>query len=41
MIALNITPDLDIPEIKQVLAHGEDEGWWSYEEGCVGGAWVQ
>jgi hypothetical protein len=39
MVALNVPPDADLAGVKRLLDRGEDEGWWSYEEGCVGDRW--
>jgi hypothetical protein len=40
LVALTITPDLDLPRIKALLLDGEQRGWWEYDEACVGGRWL-
>jgi hypothetical protein len=37
---LTIAPDLELERIKALLVEGEQRGWWGYEEGCVGGGWI-
>jgi hypothetical protein len=27
--------------VKYTLIRGEQDGWWQYEEGCVGAAWME
>jgi hypothetical protein len=39
MVALDVPPDADLPRIRKLLEHGEAEGWWQWEEGCVTTAW--
>ena len=39
MVALDVPPDADLPRIRKLLEHGEAEGWWHWEEGCVTTAW--
>jgi hypothetical protein len=39
MVALDVPPDADLPRIRKLLEHGEAEGWWHWEEGCVTPAW--
>ncbi|MCT9094250.1 DUF4265 domain-containing protein [Streptomyces sp. ASQP_92] len=39
MVALDVPPDADLPRIRKLLEHGEGEGWWHWEEGCVTTAW--
>ncbi|MFD7003025.1 DUF4265 domain-containing protein [Streptomyces mirabilis] len=39
MVALDVPPDADLPRIRKLLEHGEGEGWWHWEEGCVTAAW--
>jgi hypothetical protein len=40
MVALHVPADAALPEIKGLLRHGERDGWWNFEEGCVGDAWI-
>ncbi|MFC8533604.1 DUF4265 domain-containing protein [Streptomyces sp. NPDC057249] len=39
MVGLNVPPAVDIAAVKRLLAQGGKEGWWDYEESCVGDAW--
>ncbi|MFF4583646.1 DUF4265 domain-containing protein [Streptomyces sp. NPDC001373] len=39
MVALDVPPDAELPRIRKLLEHGEAEGWWHWEEGCVTAAW--
>lgn len=39
MVALDVPPEADVPQIRTLLEHGEAEGWWEWEEGCVTAAW--
>jgi hypothetical protein len=39
LVAANARPSVDLVSLKGMLDLGEKRGWWSYEEGCVGGAW--
>ncbi|MFE9765999.1 DUF4265 domain-containing protein [Streptomyces sp. NPDC005808] len=39
MVALDVQPDADLPRIRKLLAHGEVEGWWHWEEGRVTASW--
>jgi hypothetical protein len=39
IVALNVTPDRDLVEVKRLLRSGQDAGWWDYEEGNVTAAW--
>jgi hypothetical protein len=40
MVSLNVPPDADLVQVKGLLVHGFGEGWWDYEEGCIGDAWA-
>lgn len=40
IIALNVAPQADIAAVKRLLRDGERDGWWDYEEGCIGDAWL-
>lgn len=40
IVALTVPPHLDLERIKALLREGEQRGWWDYEEGSVGGRWV-
>ncbi|WP_311318656.1 DUF4265 domain-containing protein [Streptomyces sp. 2132.2] len=35
MVALEVPPEADLPQIRKLLEHGAAEGWWHWEEGCV------
>lgn len=39
LVALTVPANADMTQIKAVLAHGRDEGWWHYEVSCVTDAW--
>jgi Domain of unknown function (DUF4265) len=39
MVALDVPPDADIAAVKRLLRDGTRDGWWKYEEGCIGDAW--
>lgn len=39
LVAANVRPSVDLVGLKEALDLGEKQGLWSYEEGCVGGAW--
>ncbi|MFJ4435195.1 DUF4265 domain-containing protein [Streptomyces sp. NPDC088923] len=39
MVALDVPPGADLPQIRKLLEHGATEGWWHWEEGCVTAAW--
>ncbi|WP_201771811.1 DUF4265 domain-containing protein [Kutzneria albida] len=39
MVALSVPPNVNLHEVKRLLHRGESEGWWEYEEGCIGDAW--
>ena len=41
LVSLNIRPDADLAVVKGLLRRGSDEGWWDFEEDCIGNAWVQ
>ena len=41
IIALDVPPDADLAAVKRLLRHGQQDGWWEYEEGCIGPAWQQ
>jgi Domain of unknown function (DUF4265) len=40
IVALDVAPDADIAAVKRLLRDGERDGWWEYEEGCIGDAWL-
>lgn len=40
MVALDVPPDVDLAAVKRLLEDGTRDGWWDYEEGCVGDAWM-
>lgn len=40
MVALNVPPTVDLAAAQRLLRRGVAEGWWDYEEGCVGDAWL-
>ncbi|WP_043631274.1 DUF4265 domain-containing protein [Nonomuraea candida] len=39
LVALNIPSGDSLSEIKSLLTHGQDEGWWAFEAACIGDAW--
>jgi hypothetical protein len=39
MAALTIPPEADLAAVKNLLVGGVVDGWWEYEESCVGEAW--
>jgi hypothetical protein len=39
MVALDIPPGAQIAAIRSLLLQGQRDGWWEYEEGCIGPAW--
>jgi Domain of unknown function (DUF4265) len=41
MVVLHVPPEADLAAVQRLLKRGFDEGWWDYEEGCVGDAWLQ
>jgi hypothetical protein len=40
MVALDVPPTADLIRIRKLLEHGESQGWWEWEEGCVTAAWA-
>lgn len=40
IVALDIAPDVDKATVKARLRAGENDGSWTYEEGCVDDAWL-
>jgi len=40
IVALDVPPDVDLAAVKRLLREGARDGWWDYEEGCVGDAWL-
>lgn len=41
MVALDIGPDAPLSSVKSLLAAGESDGRWYYEEGCISDEWRQ
>ena len=39
MVALDIGPDAPLSSVKSLLASGESDGRWYYEEGCISDEW--
>jgi hypothetical protein len=39
MVSLNVPADAALAEVKGLLQRGQQDGWWHYEEGCIGDAW--
>jgi hypothetical protein len=39
LLALNVPPEADLAAVKRVLKEGATNGWWAFEEGCVGEDW--
>jgi hypothetical protein len=40
MVSLEVPADADLPAVKGLLLRGVRDGWWDYEEGCIGDAWA-
>ena len=40
LVALDVPPGADVLAVKGLLQRGQRDGWWDYEEGCVGDAWL-
>jgi hypothetical protein len=41
MVALDIGPDAPLSSVQSLLATGESEGRWYYDEGCISEEWRQ
>jgi hypothetical protein len=41
MVALDIGPEAALSSVKSLLATGESDGRWYYEEGCISHEWQQ
>ncbi|MGW4125827.1 DUF4265 domain-containing protein [Nocardia sp. NPDC004711] len=39
MVALSIPTHADLSAVKRLLRQGERDGWWAYDEGCIGDEW--
>ncbi len=39
MVSLNVPSDAALAEVKGLLQRGVRDGWWDYDEGCIGDAW--
>ncbi|MFC6568947.1 DUF4265 domain-containing protein [Actinoplanes utahensis] len=40
IVTLDVPADADLTGVQRVLRTGARDGWWDYEEGCVGDAWL-
>ncbi|WP_412538721.1 DUF4265 domain-containing protein [Longispora sp. K20-0274] len=40
MVALDVPPEADLLTVRALLAAGEADGRWAFEEGCIGDAWA-
>jgi hypothetical protein len=40
LVALEVPPGADLAGVQRVLRAGARDGWWDYEEGCVGDDWA-
>ncbi|MEU4619701.1 DUF4265 domain-containing protein [Actinoplanes sp. NPDC023801] len=40
LVALEVPPGADLAGVQRVLRAGARDGWWDYEEGCVGDDWT-
>jgi len=40
IVALNVPAGADLVAVKRLLRQGVEDGWWDYEEGCIGDAWL-
>lgn len=41
LVALNIPGTAELRPVRELLADGEANGWWEYQEGCVTDRWEQ
>jgi hypothetical protein len=41
MVALDIGPDAPLSYLQSLLATGESDGRWYYDEGCISDEWRQ
>lgn len=39
LVACTVSADADLAQIKALLVHGQEEGWWHFEVSCVTDAW--
>jgi hypothetical protein len=39
LVVFHVSADAALPQIKALLVHGEEQGWWSFEVGCGTDAW--
>ncbi|MER6176049.1 DUF4265 domain-containing protein [Streptosporangium sp. NPDC001681] len=39
LVAFNVPADAEVGQIKALLTHGEEDGWWHFEASCVTDAW--
>jgi hypothetical protein len=40
IVALDVPSDVDLAAVVRLLRQGARDGWWDYEEGCVGEDWL-
>ncbi|WP_160310914.1 DUF4265 domain-containing protein [Streptomyces sp. 150FB] len=40
LVAMDIPAHVDLAAVQELLWRGSDEGWWDFDEGCVGDAWT-
>jgi uncharacterized protein DUF4265 len=40
IVALSVSPAADLGAVRRLLRQGVEDGWWDYEEGCIGDAWL-
>lgn len=40
LVALTVPADADFASIKELLAEGQEKGWWHYEVSCLTDAWI-
>lgn len=41
MVALSVSPTVNISSVKELLVRGSAAGWWDYEESCIGDKWEE
>ena len=40
IVTLDVPAEADLTGVQRLLRTGARDGWWDYEEGCVGDAWL-
>jgi Domain of unknown function (DUF4265) len=39
LVAFTVSADVDFAQVKALLSHGQEAGWWHYEVSCATEAW--